>query len=51
MALRNFSSRLMAGTSSISAPARSIIAGATKRFLRLVGSTQSSRRASFMITS
>ena len=35
----SLSSRLKAGTSSISAPARSRVAGTTKRFFRLVGST------------
>ena len=38
----SLSSRLNAGTSSISAPARSRVAGITNRFLRLVGSTASS---------
>ena len=42
MARLSFSSRLNAGTSSISTPARSMVAGATKRFLTLVGSMQSS---------
>ena len=50
-ARRSLSSRLKAGTSSISAPARSMVAGATKRFFMLVGSTQSSREASRMRTS
>ena len=40
----SLSSRLNAGTSSISAPARSRVAGITKRFLRLVGSTAVERR-------
>ena len=43
MARLSLSSRLNAGTSSISAPARSMVAGATKRFFMLVGSMQSSR--------
>ena len=34
------SSRLKAGTSSISAPARSRLAGATNRFFRAVGSIE-----------
>ena len=51
MARLSFSSRLKAGTSSISTPARSMVAGATKRFLTLVGSMQSSRGWSRMITS
>ena len=51
MARFSLSSRLKAGTSSISTPARSIVAGATKRFLTLVGSMQSSSGWSRMITS
>ena len=47
----SLSSRLKAGTSSISAPARAMVAGATKRFFMLVGSTQSSIEASRIITS
>gem|GEM_PF-3821635 len=47
----NFSSRLNAGTSSISTPARSIVAGAANRFLTLVGSMQSSIGTSRMMTS
>ena len=42
MALRSRSSRLKAGTSSISAPARSRLAGATNRFRTELPSTQSS---------
>ena len=51
IAFLSLSSRLKAGTSSISTPARSMVAGATKRFLTLVGSMQSSIGASRMITS
>ena len=51
MARFSLSSRLKAGTSSISMPARSMVAGATKRFLTLVGSMQSSRGWSCMMTS
>src|SRR5665213_1497226 len=51
MARFSLSSRLKAGTSSISAPARAMVAGATKRFFMLVGSTQSSSEESRIRTS
>ena len=50
-ARRSLSSRLKLGTSSISAPARSMVAGATNRFFMLVGSMASSSGASRIITS
>ena len=51
IAFFSFISRLNAGTSSISIPAKSMVAGATKRFFTLVGSMQSSRDCSRIMTS